>query len=206
MIENPALKAFVAHLREETVVAQVLICRDGAGFELRQVADREASAESLRRVKPEEARARAQFTAEGEFRPLKSAPSLQRGWRMTAATDAELELALAGLYPGAVADWFAARTAHPQVTDYRAFTGRQSGMYRITTKLTDGQAAEVIRETCDATRCLKRRLWSIGGLMPDSAEQKSIIPCLEPCAMLLEQARKAARKALDGACAEAEND
>jgi hypothetical protein len=79
------------------------------------------------------------------------------------------------------------------VTDYRAFTERQTGMYRITTKLSDSDVAGVIRACCAKESCLKRRLWTISGLETDSPETKSIIPCLEPCAMLLESARTAAR-------------
>jgi hypothetical protein len=205
-IENPALKAFTAQMGNEVVLAQVLIRRKGGGYELRHVQDRDAAAESLRATRPMEARLLAQFTLGGEFRPLKAAPTLQRGWRMLAATDAELEQAMNGLYPGALADWHAARTPNPPVTNYRPYTERQSGMYRITTKLTDGQAAGVILDGCDATRCLKRRLWSIAGLEPDAPGNKSLIPCLEPCAILLELARKAARAGQKDACTETVTD
>jgi hypothetical protein len=51
----------------------------------------------------------------------------------------------------------------------------------------------VIRAGCDARFCLKRRLWTVAGLPPDAAEAKSLIPCLEPCAVLMEFARKAVR-------------
>jgi hypothetical protein len=51
----------------------------------------------------------------------------------------------------------------------------------------------VIRATCDARFCLKRRLWSVGDLPPDAEAEKSRIPCLEPCAILLDFARKAMR-------------
>ena len=202
MIENPALKAFVAQAGDEVVLAQVLIRRNDGGHELRHVQDREAAIESLRAVRPAEARLLAQFTLAGEFRPLKAAPTLPGGWRILAATDLELEQALSGLYPGALADWHAARTLNPPVTNFRPFTERQSGMYRITTKLTDAQAGEVIRQGCDGAHCLKRRLWTVAGLEPDPAGQKSLIPCLEPCAVLLELARKAARAGQKDACAE----
>ncbi len=193
MIENPALKAFVAQMGDEFVLAQVLIRRAGVGYELRHVEDGEVAAESLRLAGLNEARALAQFTKEGEFRPLKAAPNLQRGWRMQTANDEELELALSQLYPGAVADWFAARSANPPVTNYREFTNRQSGMYRITTMLSDAEAARVISAGCARGLCLKRRLWTVAGLEPDGAVEKSVIPCLEPCAVLLEMARKAVR-------------
>lgn len=190
---NPALQAFVAQLGEELVLAQVLIQRAGAGFALRHVADRDAAAESLRVLTLDEARALAQITACGAFRPLRSAPTLRSGWRLLAAGESALGRALELLYPGAVADWFAAQSPPPPVTHYREFTGRQSGMYRITTMLTDTQAELMTRACCHSTQCLKRRLWTVPGLAPDAAAEKSLIPCLEPCAVLLEFARKAMR-------------
>lgn len=192
--QNPALQKFVAQIGSEFVIAQVLITRQGAGYELRHVEDREAAPASLRSITPADARALAQFTASGEFRPLKSAPTLQRGWRIIALNDIELEIALSRLYPGAIADWHAAQSPSPPVTHYRDYVDRQTGMYRITTMLTDAQAADVARTVCDAKNCLKRRLWIVPGLAPDAAEIKSIIPCLEPCAVLMESARKAFRE------------
>jgi hypothetical protein len=193
-IENPASKEFVARLGGGVVMAQVLIRRKGAGYELRHIEDRDAAEETLRIVKWNEARGLAQCTAAGEFRPLKSAPTLQPGWRLLPGKDEELELALNQLYPGALADWHAAGTAHPPVTNYREFTNRQSGMFRITTMLNDGQAGQVISAVCAKSLCLKRRLWTVAGLDTDAAAEKSIIPCLEPCAVLMESARQAVRK------------
>lgn len=203
MIENPALKAFVSQIGNEILLAQVLIRRSNSEYELRHVEERDSPIERLRLVRLAEARSLAQFTAAGEFRPLKAAPTLAKGWRIEAANDADLELALSSLYPGALADWHAARSTNPPVTDYRAFAGRQSGMYRITVKLTDAQAAGVILRCCATAHCLKRRLWTVAGLEPDGAGQKSLIPCLEPCAVFLELARKAVRTGQEAACANA---
>jgi hypothetical protein len=163
------------------------------GFELRHFDDRERPAETLRELRPGDLRALAQFTAGGGFRPLKSAPNLQRGWVARVPGDAELELAVNQLYPGAVADWFASQSPQPPVTDYREFTGRQTGMYRLTTMLSDPQAAQVTRACCHKSFCLKRRLWTVTGAAPEAVEEKSLVPCLEPCALLLELARKAMR-------------
>ena len=185
--------AFTVAIGPELTLAQVLIRRVGTGYELHHIDDRDVSADSLKELTLPEARVWAQFNAAGEFRPLKSAPDLRRGWSLFAASDAELETALTHLYPGAVADWFAARSANPPVTDYRAYTGRQSGMYRITTMLSDAQVAEVIHAVCDKSHCLKRRLWIVPGTPSDAPAAKSIIPCLEPCAVLMESARKALR-------------
>ncbi len=193
--ENPASKEFAAQIGGELTLAQVVIRRAANGYELRHAADREAAAETLRSIELVGMRKLAQYTATGEFRPLKSAPTLERGWRLSVTGIAELETGLDMLYPGAVADWFAARAQNPPVTNYRDFANRQSGMYRVTAMLTDAQAGEVIRECCAPASCLKRRLWTVAGLDLDGAQNKSIIPCLEPCAVLLEAARKAFRAA-----------
>jgi hypothetical protein len=192
-ITNPALQKFAGSFGDELVIAQVLIRRQQDGFELRHTADRSRVEVELRAVPLAHLRELAQFTEKGAFRPLKSAPNLRSGWRTSASNDAELGEALNQLYPGAVADWFAVQSAVPPVTHYREFTGRQTGMYRITTLLSDEQAARMSRACCHAAFCLKRRLWTVPGLLPDSVAEKSMIPCLEPCAVLLEFARKVAR-------------
>lgn len=193
VVNNPALTAFCAAIGSELVLAQVLVRGQAAGFELRHVNDREAAAECLKAVAVTELRALANHTATGAFRPIKAAPNLRAGWLCRVVSESDLEAALNQLYPGAVADWFAAQQSAPPVTHYREFTARQTGMYRITTMLTDAQAGQVIRACCDARFCLKRRLWTVEGLAPDAADAKSLIPCLEPCAVMLEFARKAVR-------------
>ncbi len=192
-VANPALEKFVAQLGHELVLAQVLIRRRSPDYELRHMDDRDRPEAELQPIAFTGLRALAQFTADGAFRPLKSAPNLQTGWRATTANDVELERALNQLYPGAVADWFAVQSDPPPVTNFREFTRRQTGMYRITQKLTDAQAALVIRAGCHRSFCWKRRLWSVAGLAPDAPGEKSLIPCLEPCALLLEFARAAMR-------------
>jgi len=188
--ENPALKAFIAAIDAEIVFAQVLIRRVEKGFELRHIADKER--ENLSIISENEIRELAQFTESRAFRPLKSAPNLQTGWRFVARDEA-LGFALDTIYPGAIADWFAVRFSKAAPTSFREFTRRQTGMYRITAMLTDEQAAPMIRACCHKKFCLKQRRWTADGLATDSASEKSLIPCLEPCAILLEFARKAMR-------------
>jgi hypothetical protein len=192
-VHHPALERFLADLGGELVLGQVLLRRAEGGFELRHDRDRHAPVSALRGVAVEGLRALAQHTAGGAFRPLKAAPNLAAGWRARAANPAELERALEQLYPGALADWFAARSPRPPVTGYRDFTARQTGMYRVTTHLTDEQAERMARVCCDARFCLKRRLWTAGAPPVDAPADKSVIPCLEPCAVLLEFARVVAR-------------
>lgn len=192
-IRNPALEAFVASIDQELTIAQLVVLRRTVGYELRHVEDRNRRPELLHELRPEEVRTLAQFTATGAFRPLKSAPNLQTGWRLRVNDTMELDRVLNQFYPGAIADWFASQSSAPRITHYREFTGRQTGMYRTTTLLGDAQVPPVARACCHERFCLKRRLWTADGLASDPAERKSLIPCLEPCAVLLEFARKAMR-------------
>jgi hypothetical protein len=190
---NPDMRAFLAAFDTEIVFGQVVVQRVDGGFELRHESDRAAACDVLTTLNGTELRDWAQETATGAFRPLKSAPNLRAGWRAVAPDAAALDLLLHYVYPGAIADWFAAQSARPPITGYRQFTARQSGMYRITTMLDDEIAGAAIRACCHVDFCLKRRLWSVEGLEPDAVGCKSLIPCLEPCALLLEFARKVAR-------------
>lgn len=192
-MENPALSRFLALLQPDCALAQVLVTRTPPGFSLRHLDDRLSDPENLRLLSLDQLRTLVQSTSAGAFRPLKSAPNLSPGWRHEADGPGDLASALNEIYPNALADWFAATEPHPPVTGYRAFTARQSGMYRITTFLDDTQAATVIRACCHRKFCLKQRMWTVAGLEPDRAVEKSIIPCLEPCAVLLEFARQAVR-------------
>jgi hypothetical protein len=192
-LNNPALKRFVAEMGEELVLAQVVIRRAGTGFECVHVNDRAAISGSLKTIAVAEALSLPQFTAGGAFRPLKSSPNLKSGWLVIAKNESELEYVLNYIYPHAIADWFVVAEGNPPITNYREFTGRQTGMYRITTMLDDTQAAQVIRACCDKRFCLKQRLWTVEGLAADGRDEKSLIPCLEPCAVLLEFARKGMR-------------
>lgn len=190
---NLAFENFLSQLGDEMIFGQVWIRRVGSGFELRHFGDRHRAGEDLGNVGLDEMRNLAQWTSSRAFRPLRSAPNLQAGWRLAIETERDLDAALRHLYPGAVADWYSIQSSEPPVTNYREFTDRQSGMYRITQKLSDVQVAETVRACCDPTLCLKRRLWTIQGLETDSPKEKSAIPCLEPCALFLEFARKVTR-------------
>jgi hypothetical protein len=191
--DNPALQAFVAELPSHMEFAQVLISRREHAFELRQVTDAAVTDSALELVAIESLRNLANHTQTGAFRPLKSAPNLRNGWRALAHSAEELETALANLYPGALADWYAARQTPVPVMHYRDYVNRQTGMYRITQMLSDTQVRDVALAACHRDFCLKQRLWGGPELPADQRTDKSLIPCLELCPMLLEFARKSMR-------------
>lgn len=178
-------------------IAEVLLIRAGAGVHLRHASDRSAPVGALRELAPEELREWAQWTREGAFRPNKFAPGLRSGWRTEAVDSVALETALEGLYPGAMADWYSLQQGTGLVTPFREFTARQTGMYRNTGHQSDPQAAALIQAGCSPRCCQRRRLWTVAGLAPDGPGEKSEIPCLEPCALLLEFARWTVRRDQD---------
>lgn len=190
--DNPSLDHFINARWDEVMIAQVLVTRTAGGFELRHTADKSGHVRNLREIRPIDARKIANFTKEGRYRPLKSAPDLPRGWLLRANSPEELEESLNHFYPNALADRYALNQTPQPITGYREFTARQTGMYRITTFLSDTEVSDVIAGVCTAG-CLKQRLWTVGKVPTDEPHVKSAIPCLEPCAILLESARKEVR-------------
>jgi hypothetical protein len=110
-------------------------------------------------------------------------------------TPAALGEVVERFYPGAIADWWTARGAAAAATPFRTFAARQSGMYRVVRTLDDAGVESAIGAVCDRRFCLKRRLWGAGDFAPEAESEKSIIPCLEPCALFLEFSRRVARMA-----------
>lgn len=128
----------------------------------------------------------------GSFRPLRSAPTLRKGWWCEVPDLGLLEDALNRLYPGSVADWWAFKEhGATAATSFREFVNRQTGMYRGSQQLSTAGAQMVARACCDAAPCLKRRIWMADKLGPTPDTHR--IPCLEPCAVALEMARQAAK-------------
>ena len=198
---TPAVSALIAGvppggIRTFGQVA-VRVAGGAGGFELRHSLDSGGPGESLRPVPVAGLRRLALTTLAGAFRPLKSAPTLAVGWRCVVEDEPALELALNALYPGALADWFAAQTVPIPVTDLEPFLGRQSGMYAAVAALGAEESACLVRACCHPTFCLKRRLWRARGLEPEAVAGKSMLCCLEPCALLLEFARTAAASAAE---------
>src|SRR5262245_11959124 len=126
-VRNPPLDHLFATMGSEMVWAEVLIRRATFGFELRHVADRERPLRQLRSLPVSALRELGQFTAEGAFRPLKSAPTLRHGWRCPIGRGEELDEALRNLYPGALPDWWCVENGRAEPAQFRAVAARQSG-------------------------------------------------------------------------------
>src|ERR1700730_11270678 len=168
--------------------------------------DRNSLAEKQIYRSIEDARHIAKYDSCGAYRPLKGAPNLPRGWVIELRTIDELKKALDFFYPGAIGTWLAyqAGAAHPVCL--RQTLNRQTGMYRVTRKLTDEQAQDLVKDACRSdSRWLRTILWGIdANRLPDflpgsksdpsvdqTAQKRAALPflCLEACNLLVAAAR-----------------
>ena len=195
--KDDAVTRLLEHLNPSWVFGQIWICRVDAGFELRHNEDCDRAPADLKTLGLNELRSLATFREDGAFRPLRVAPDLKTGWRVAVSTEDELTRALNLIYPGALADWHAVETdgVDRHVQNYRDYTNRQTGMYRLTQKVTDEEIGQTARACCHPNFCLKRRAWTAPSAPAQDANETSAIPCLEPCAVLMEMARGSARNA-----------
>src|SRR5450432_3294719 len=134
---------------------------DRGGFELRHRGD-EGRTDLERFERAEDARALGTNDDAGKYRPLKSAPTLRRGWLLELPDLASVSLALDYFYPAALGQWLAWRESRLRVTSLRQTVSRQTGMYRITGLITTKQADELAGVNCDsAGGCLRTILWRL---------------------------------------------
>ncbi|MEY2520117.1 MAG: hypothetical protein QOF24_1876 [Verrucomicrobiota bacterium] len=151
----------------------------------------------------------ARFDDAGNYRPLKTAPSLRHGWRLALRSVVELRTALDLFYPGRLAALFAFEKQELVTTPLRETLGRQSGMYRIAAQIDDPAADELIGNFCRSDGgCLRTILWrrDTQGTVASTrlpAEKfdpthdqtgggKPVVPllCQEACNLLVAEARK----------------
>lgn len=174
-------------------MGEVLIRKTEGGYDLRHAAD--AGRDDLPLADPREV---ALANEAGEYRPLKTAPDLRRGWRFAASTLREVRHALDLLYPAMLGVLLDFQRGHVAAVPLRETLGRQTGMYAVTKKLTDDQAQALIHQVCRSdSGCLKTILWRISGAVPvtslpsskfDPALHQSPLDAAPPLPMLCHEA------------------
>lgn len=182
-------------------IGEVAITRNPNQFELRHVED--SGREDLRTfARAEDARALANLDDLGLFRPLKTAPNLAHGWRLLIADMAGLRQALEYFYPAMLGVQASAQQGELTPVSLRTTLGRQSGMYRVTQRLTNAQADTMIGSFCRTDGgCLKTILWQIADgvpitllppekFSPPSSTNEWPLLCHEACNLLVAEARK----------------
>lgn len=102
----------------------------------------------------------AKYDDAGNYRPLKTAPSLRHGWRLELPTVEELRCALDYFYPGRLALFAAWKSGYLKTTALRETLDRQSGMYRVAAKISDPQINDLVADFCRSDiGCLRTILW-----------------------------------------------
>jgi sirohydrochlorin cobaltochelatase len=102
----------------------------------------------------------ARFDDAGNYRPLKTAPNLQHGWRLVLPDRRALGIALDLFYPGRLAAFAAWETGTLEPTPLRDTLDRQTGMYRSAAKISDSEANTLVGNFCRSDGgCLRTILW-----------------------------------------------
>lgn len=162
---------------------------------------------------PQAARTLSFFTDTGEYRPLKTAPTLQRGWHLSLLSVEELREALDHFYPAMTGLWLSHLTGVLKPVALRETLNRQTGMYAATKRLQDEEGQQLIATTCQSqTGCLKRKLWDfdvetplhllprdecvaeVRQPMAGSSEKEIPLLCHEACNLLVAACREVVKK------------
>jgi sirohydrochlorin cobaltochelatase len=181
-------------------VGQVLISRSGALWELRHVED---SGELTTYSNWQDARVLANLTDAGAFRPIKTTRDLRHGWRLLLSGIDDVVRAIDYFYPAMLGMWNADARGDLVVTDLRDTLARQTGMYRVTQKLTNDQAQILTGTHC--SKCAKTMLWKVDeqtpltNLPPEKHQRASggsmPLLCREACNFLIGHARTIVKEA-----------
>ena len=158
---------------------------------------------------PEIALELARFDDAGNYRPLKTAPTLRHGWRLRVETVADLWLALDHFYPGRLAAFFVYEAGELGTTPLRETLERQSGMYRIAAQISENEADQLVGDFCRSDGgCLRTILWrrDRSGTVPSTklppqkfdpafdqtGAGRPVMPllCQEACNLLVAEARR----------------
>lgn len=173
-------------------IGQVLIQNQASGFSLRHEKDEGVSDLQIF-DSPEDATEIARWDDEGNYRALKTAPNLRRGWEIHLQTPAALHQALDLLYPAALANWRAVLRGEKIAPPLRETLNRQTGMYRITGLLNQSEAAHITSSLC-RPGCLRQILWPVEteDSAPHPNTPKGHIPlfCTNICSLFLSKARE----------------
>ncbi|MEO7933852.1 MAG: DR2241 family protein [Chthoniobacterales bacterium] len=190
-------------------LGEVRIGRTAEGFELHHYLDEPGELQSYQQA--EDAIELGKLDAAGKYRPLRSAPTLQRGWRLELGSLEDVVRALEFFYPAMLGTAAAFEEKAGRPVDLRETLNRQSGMYRVAGKITNEQADALIGEVCPPNRCLKTITWQIEpGVAITSLPAGKLelghdllecgrgfipLPCEECCNILVAAARETVKRA-----------
>ena len=189
-------------------IGQIVIETSEDGAFILQHRDDSARTDLVASKRADDAAELARFDDEGNYRPLKTAPTLRHGWKLSVANLAELRLALDLFYPGRLAAFQAFEQNELRTTPLHDTLERQTGMYRIAAQIREEQADELVGRFCRSDGgCLRTILWrrDAAGTVPSTrlppekfdprhdqtGGGERVVPllCQEACNLLVAEAR-----------------
>jgi hypothetical protein len=195
MIDGPAidyeLMEFMELVPSPWKIGEIVIrAAEDNSFHLLHRDDLESDPASLRGLSSlEDLRELIRLDRGDNFRPLRAAPNLRRGWLLHASDLRGLQLAFDYLYPAELANWALWRQSVLPATTWRETAERQSGRFRIVREIDEAGINELVAAHCESG-CLKKRLWS-------PVAQATVVPpheipllCPEACNFLVGKARE----------------
>jgi sirohydrochlorin cobaltochelatase len=220
---DSAERCLEAALRDSSCIGQILIRRTSGGRFVLCHRDDECRDDLHVFHDSEDAVDLARYDDAGNYRPLKTAPDLCRGWRLEIADLSKLRRALDSFYPGRLAVLAARKGNRLTTTPLRQTLNRQSGMYRVAAKISDQQIDDLVGSFCrSGDGCLRTILWKrdAGGALPSTklppekfditcdqapgsgsstlAKRRAIpLLCQEACNLLVSAARKVVKDKCD---------
>jgi len=164
-------------------------------YEIRHADDSDADATTLTtHTDPFDARDIGTLDANGRYRPLRTAPSLDSGWIFPDLTATEVYEAVEAFYPATVVNWDRERRGELDIDHWRDEQDRQSGIYNLITVLPDEAVDWAAAACCDDSQCLKRREWQLSADEPlDADGGDGTFPCRAPCSMVVTAGREWAK-------------
>ena len=194
-------------------IGQVSIAKNmGGDFVLAHREDASRN-DLLQYRRTEDASEIVRFDDAGSYRPLKTAPNLRHGWRLVLSDITALRIALDLFYPGRLAAFLAWEQSALIATPLRATLERQTGMYRASAKISDGDADTLVGNFCRSDGgCLRTILWKRnenGAVASTRLPSEKFDPrfdqtglgapvipllCQEACNLLVAEARKTVRE------------
>jgi sirohydrochlorin cobaltochelatase len=150
------LQALVAE--KVSWIGQLEIERLEGGFVLSHRDD--AGRSDLDEHKVDDAFEIARLDDAGNYRPLKTAPTLRHGWKIFGRDLLQVEQVIDTIYPGRLAMLRAFKSGGLTTTSLRETLNRQSGMYRVAAKISDEQIDDLVGDFCRSDGgCLRTILW-----------------------------------------------
>ena len=128
---------------------------------------------------------------EGNYRPLKTAPTLRHGWQTSCDCPEEFIRRLDAIYPAVFATWVKYQKGTAPPVPLQETLSRQSGIYKNASDITDQMANQIMRDTC-SLGCIRKIAWPINDQCTVSkliAPPREIpVVCIEACSLAISEA------------------